>query len=74
MTSDDELVDRFKHHPPSTPGVVKHHEKVRESFLEMALALNATLPEGREKAQCFTKLEEAMFHANAAIARNQTEL
>jgi hypothetical protein len=71
MVSDDELVNRFKHHPPSTPEIAKAHEQIRDGFLEQALALNVLLPEGRDKALAFTKLEEAMYHSNAAIAKNQ---
>ena len=47
------------------------HQKVRETLYEAASTLNLMLPNGREKSLAITKLEEAMFFANAAIARNQ---
>jgi hypothetical protein len=40
---------------------------------QLADALNESLPEGREKAVVMTKLEEVMFWANAAVARDRTE-
>ena len=45
------------------------HGSVRAACLELAHQLNDDLPEGREKSVAITKLEEAMFWANAAIAR-----
>ncbi|MGH3375967.1 MAG: DUF7681 family protein [Actinoallomurus sp.] len=37
----------------------------------MADALNEVLPEGREKSLAITNLEQAMFWANAAVARQE---
>jgi hypothetical protein len=69
--SDDELHDRFAHHPPTSPEIARAHEMVRAEFLDLSVKLNEFLPEGREKAVVFTKLEEAMFWANGSIARAQ---
>jgi len=66
-TSD--LVSRFRYHAPDDEKIVKYSE-VRNMGLDMAMKLNTMLPEGRDKALAMTKLEEAVFHANAAIARN----
>lgn len=70
-TSDaiDALANRFNYHPANTPERQKAHENVREDLKHVAINLLALLPEGREKSLAFTKLEEAMFWANAAIAR-----
>lgn len=65
------LRDRFEYHPPSSPAVGEDHAHVRERLLDAAVTLNNLLPEGREKSLAITKLEEAMFWANAAIARSQ---
>jgi hypothetical protein len=60
-----DLSKRFEYHPPRT----EMHQDVRSECLSIALSFNESLPEGREKALAITKLEEAMFWANAAIAR-----
>lgn len=65
----EEIDNRFKHHAP-TPEKVKQHEDVREVLRTAAHAINAICPEGRDKSLAITKLEETMFHANAAIARS----
>jgi hypothetical protein len=71
MVSDDELTERFAHHPPSEQRIADAHQAIRENFLELAVKMNDWLPEGREKSVVFTKLEEAMFWANGAVARAQ---
>jgi len=63
------LTERFRYHPAATPGRAEQHNDVRASLLRVAQDLNDVVPEGREKALMLTKLEEAMFWANAAVAR-----
>jgi hypothetical protein len=67
--SDEELVHRFTYHAPG-PVARAAHEVVRAQFKDLALRLNEQLPEGRSKSCAFTALEEASFHAHAAIARD----
>ena len=64
------MSDRFKYHRPPNDRIVQLHEVVREQVAIAANAWEANLPECRERSLAITKLEEAMFWANAAIARN----
>lgn len=64
----EELHARFVYYPPDDEKRVKH-ESVRGRITEVAHSLNALIPDGREKSIVMTKLEEAMFWANAALAR-----
>ncbi len=66
-----ELLNRFVHHPPKYEDTAKKHEEIRALLSAVANDFDQMLPESREKAITMTKLEEAMFWANAAVARNQ---
>jgi hypothetical protein len=63
-----DLEKRFTYHPP-TDAKVQIHQGIREELLATAESIGILLPEGREKSLFLTKLEEAMFWANAAVAR-----
>ena len=71
MTDIKDINNRFAYHPPVKEYVRTAHETVRAELLRVAVELDGHIPEGREKALFFTKLEEAMMWANAGIARNQ---
>lgn len=64
-----ELNHRFAYHPPRTRQRVSDHEHVRELCRQAANQMDARLPEGREKSLAITKIEEAMFWAQASLAR-----
>lgn len=66
----NDLDNRFDYHPPRDDRAVKAHEGVRANCKALAEYLNDALLECQEKSLVFTHLEEAMFWANAAIARN----
>jgi hypothetical protein len=66
----DDLNNRFTYHPPNSEDKQRAHEDVRGMCLALAHELNDRLPEGREKALAITNLEQVMFWANAAIARD----
>lgn len=65
-----DLEHRFAFHPATTEEKRDEHTSVRQQCLRLALSLNETLPEGREKSLVMTHIEEVMLWANAAIARN----
>ena len=62
---------RTQHHPPRNERHVEEHEHVRATIRSAMAQINVLCPDGREKAVAFTKLEEAMFWANAALARGR---
>lgn len=64
-----DLAHRFTYHPPTTGQRIRDHEFARDRVGAVAQELDKVLPEGREKALVMTKLEEALFWSNAAIAR-----
>jgi hypothetical protein len=64
-----DIDNRFTYHPPVTIERQDAHDRVRAYLGEMAHVFTDSLPPGREKSLVVTHLEEAMFWANAAIAR-----
>ena len=68
---DPDIHNRFAYHAPDTARAAMH-EDVRWRFESIAQWAAYALPDGREKALVITKLEEAMFWANATIARQGT--
>lgn len=65
-----DIENRFAFHAASTPEKRDEHTSVRQNCRRLADFINETLPEGREKSLAITHLEETMFWANAAIARD----
>jgi hypothetical protein len=68
--SREELEHRFQFHPADSMNKKEAHESVRRELLEAAdVIVELTGAPSREQSTAITKLEEAMFWANAAIAR-----
>lgn len=70
--NDNELADiknRFEYHAPDDVKVLAH-TVVRGAALDLAIVLAALVPHGRERSLMLTALEEAVFWANAGIARS----
>ncbi|MEU1880326.1 hypothetical protein ABZ470_23720 [Streptosporangium sp. NPDC020072] len=72
MVSD--LSWRFQYHPAATEDVALAHSRVRQKCFDVALFAEAVIPDSRERSLGITKLEEAMFWLNAAIARKDANM
>lgn len=69
-TSQD-VENRFAFHPATTAEKRGDHTSVRNACKGLGHQFDRDLPPSREKSLALTKLEEAMFWANAAIARQK---
>lgn len=58
----------FRYHPPQ-PGQPESYEVLRSKARELGHLIVDKVPPGREQATALTRLEEAVMHANAGIAR-----
>jgi hypothetical protein len=65
----EEIDHNFKYHPPKE-GQPELYFLIREKAKEIAHIIQIEVPDSREKSLAFTKLEEAVFWANAGIARS----
>ena len=65
-----EIELRFTYHPPKE-GQSERYELLRMQAKTLAKLIKRMTPPSREQSLAFTKLEEAMMWANAAIARNE---
>ncbi len=64
-----DIEQRFTYHTPQGNQPEKY-TVVRATARSLAHVLLDNVPEGRERSLALTKLEEAIFWANAGIARN----
>lgn len=67
--SDEELATRFTYHRPESESQVRRYETLRAEALAFAVLIADFTPTSREQSLALTALEEAVFWANAAIAR-----
>jgi hypothetical protein len=58
------------HHVPKE-GQSEKYEAIRSKSLALAVFICKSCPDSREAALAITHLEQAMFFANAAIARRE---
>lgn len=65
-----ELENRFTYHPPKHDQAARY-EIIRYRAGELAAWLTRECPTSRELSSAVTHLEEAVFWANAAIARHE---
>jgi hypothetical protein len=66
----ERLARIFTYHPV-LPGQAERYEALRGAAHSLAQLISVATPPSRERSLALTKLEEAVMHANAAIARNE---
>jgi hypothetical protein len=64
------IENNFMYHEPKE-GQPQTYTKLREKAKELAYLIDEQCPNSREKSVAMTNLEQAMFWANASIARNE---
>ena len=69
MIEAKDIDTRFTYHAPKA-GQPELYEELRGKARDLARYANEHAPDSREKSLALTKLEEFVFWANAAIARN----
>lgn len=67
--SNPTIENNFMYHEPS-PDQVETYRVLRDAAKVLAYGFDLHCPAGREKSLAFTKLEESVMWANAAIARS----
>ncbi|MFB5557631.1 Acb2/Tad1 domain-containing protein [Bacillus cereus] len=65
----EQIKKNFTYHPPKE-GQTERFVDIRNQALLFATVIDGLCPNSREKSLALTKLEEAVFWANASIARN----
>ena len=60
----------FTYHTPKEDQPERYN-RIRERALALAHTICGMTPPSREQSLALTKLEEAVMHTNAAIARNE---
>jgi hypothetical protein len=70
IARDEDLEKRFTCHAPKD-GQPEKYNRLREWGKSMAYTIIENCPLSRERSLALTKIEEAIFWANASIARNE---
>ena len=65
-----ELKNRFTYHAPKGDQQ-ERYVQLRQHGFDLALHISTMVPPGRERALALTNLEQAIFWANAGIARGE---
>lgn len=68
----EQIIHNFTYHPPFGTQLARY-TTLREDAKSLAISIQTRCPDSREKSLALTKLEEAVFWSNAAIARNETD-
>lgn len=65
-----DLENRFVYHAPKG-NQQDRYIRIRTACLELAKIIASNTPHSRDQSSALTHLDSVMFHANAAIARNE---
>lgn len=68
----EQLEHRFLHHPPFGDQADRY-ARIRKECARLAILIVDLTPVSREQALSLNALDQAMFLANASIARNEEE-
>ncbi|MEF2243974.1 Acb2/Tad1 domain-containing protein [Paenibacillus sp. IITD108] len=64
------IENNFSYHAPKE-GQPAKYEAIRAKAKELAYLIDNAVPKSREQSLAMTNLEQAVFWANAGIARNE---
>lgn len=65
-----QIANNFTYHPPKDDQQIRY-VMLRDAAKQLAEQIAQNTPPSREQALALTNLEQAIFWANAAIARNE---
>jgi hypothetical protein len=68
--TDQRIENIFQHHPPFSNQLARY-KQLRDEAKAFAYLIISSSPKSREQSLALTHLEEAVFFANAAIARHE---
>lgn len=71
VQDETELQRNFTYHPPQQ-GQPQRYERLRDEGKSLARRILEECPPSRERSEALTNLEQAIFWANVAIARNES--
>jgi hypothetical protein len=69
MVTQERIENDFTYHAPD-PKQIEKYQKIRDTGKELAKLIVELCPESREQSSAITRIQEAIFWANAAIARH----
>lgn len=70
MKKSPQIENNFSYHAPKE-GQPTKYEVIRNKAKELAYLIENEVPNSREKSLAMTNLEQAVFWANAGVARNE---
>lgn len=70
MITQNEIENRFTYHAPKGDQTDRY-QLLRDAAKNLAALIIISTPESREQSIALTNLEQAIFWANASIARNE---